>query len=875
MEGVIDISSTDSEDDRWENDDDLDEEINELSHNYLYNDSVSDVHDIGHYALVDDPCPSTEYRHKSSPLNRVSDFTEKTCNGSILASFGQTRHSGSNCKQVFDDTVEDMGNGNTQLSTYEGTMPPLKRAAIPGNSSEQQAGDFGDCIRKEGIEPSKEDIQRRTLPPSFVPIVHPKGGMHLTVNGDNSTSWQSRGSFSKDSCMASQKTMSPGGDADAQHHDNIDNSDHEPWHATDNKQKRILSSSFQPSISKTVPKPSLENNDDIQVLGIFPKLGTFREPKLTMLSTSKFGIKDNIDRRDLHIQVHENAGAHRQLPPWMNEGSASRNVAFSSAMSSSSIYSDSTRDHSGIGEKSMEEDERLVFQAALQDLAQPKNEIDLPAGFLTVPLLRHQRIALSWMKRKESSSHCPGGILADDQGLGKTVSVIALIQMERPDQVQFSRGFSNFIRPDALNLDEVDHTLPEDKKTRPSEKHLEGKPQNGPSSNHSSHTESNFFNLVEIDDEQHALDRDAEEDLEANTKFEASGLDKHYHPVHKMKETGHSADCNSSKKVPAKSRVKCMMHKGRPTGGTLVVCPATILRQWARELDEKVPDDKKLSVLIYHGSSRSKDPTYLAKHDVVLTTYAIVTNEVPKQPLSVDEDVEERNTENYALSSDFSLQRKRKMISDVHKGGKVKKKGASDSGFDFQSGPLARVRWFRVVLDEAQTIKNFRTQVSRACCGLRAKRRWCLSGTPLQNSLDDLYSYFRFLKCDPYAAYSKFVSSIKTPIFRNATTGYKKLQVILRTIMLRRTKATLIDGEPIIRLPPKVIFLKKICFSPDEREFYSNLEADSRQKFKVMSMHPVIHMFRSQVHCRCNCMRKMINNSLVYSYCRDLDKRVS
>lgn len=45
---------------------------------------------------------------------------------------------------------------------------------------------------------------------------------------------------------------------------------------------------------------------------------------------------------------------------------------------------------------------------------------------------------------------------------------------------------------------------------------------------------------------------------------------------------------------------------------------------------------------------------------------------------------------------------------------------------------------------------------------------------------------------------------------------------------------TLIDGEPIIKLPPKLINLKKIYFSPEEREFYSNLEADSRQKFKVI-----------------------------------------
>lgn len=120
--------------------------------------------------------------------------------------------------------------------------------------------------------------------------------------------------------------------------------------------------------------------------------------------------------------------------------------------------------------------------------------------------------------------------------------------------------------------------------------------------------------------------------------------------------------------------------------------------------------------------------------------------------------------------------------------------------------PLAKVAWFRVVLDEAQSIKNHKTQVARACWGLRAKRRWCLSGTPIQNSIDDLYSY------DPYAVYTSFCLTIKIPISRNPSKGYRKLQTILKTIMLRRTKGPLLDGEPIISLPPKSVELKKVEF---------------------------------------------------------------
>ncbi|XP_022141407.1 helicase-like transcription factor CHR28 [Momordica charantia] len=406
-------------------------------------------------------------------------------------------------------------------------------------------------------------------------------------------------------------------------------------------------------------------------------------------------------------------------------------------------------------------DERLIYQAALEDLNQPKLEANLPDGLLSVPLLRHQKIALAWMLQKETRSlHCLGGILADDQGLGKTVSMISLIQMQRSLQSKAKLEDGSEKKAEALNLDD--------------------------------------------DDDNGTADSD------------------------KMQQTGVSDDVKPILEVKATRQIS----KRRPAAGTLVVCPASILRQWARELDEKVTEEAKLLVLIYHGGSRTRDPDELAKYDVVLTTYSIVTNEVPKQPLVDEDDAEEKNGERYGLSSDFSINRKRKKTS---MGSKKSRKGRKGTGISIEcdSGPLARVGWFRVILDEAQTIKNHRTQVARACCSLRAKRRWCLSGTPIQNAIDDLYSYFRFLRYDPYAVYKSFYNTIKVPISRNSVHGYKKLQAVLRAIMLRRTKGTLIDGEPIVKLPPKTIRLTKVDFSTEERDFYTQLEADSRKQFKA------------------------------------------
>ncbi|KAL2588149.1 hypothetical protein AAZV13_13G154200 [Glycine max] len=399
-------------------------------------------------------------------------------------------------------------------------------------------------------------------------------------------------------------------------------------------------------------------------------------------------------------------------------------------------------------------DERNILRVALQDLSQPKSEVSPPEGLLAVPLLRHQRIALSWMVQKETSSlYCSGGILADDQGLGKTVSTIALILKERPPLLN---GCTNARKSEleTLNLDVDDDVLPK---------------------------------------------------------------------TGRVKEESNMCEDNPSR-YPTKSMSLLKQDKGRPSAGTLIVCPTSVLRQWAEELRSKVNGQASLSVLVYHGSNRTKDPYEVARHDVVLTTYSIVSMEVPKQPPADKDDEEKEIFEDPATAS-----RKRKSPSNSSKSGKKKLDGTILEGV---ARPLAKVAWFRVVLDEAQSIKNHKTQVARACWGLRAKRRWCLSGTPIQNAIDDLYSYFRFLRYDPYSDYASFCTRIKSQITKNPENGYRKLQAVLKTIMLRRTKGTLLDGEPIISLPPKYIELKKVDFSMEERDFYSKLEADSRAQFQ-------------------------------------------
>jgi SNF2 family DNA or RNA helicase len=76
-------------------------------------------------------------------------------------------------------------------------------------------------------------------------------------------------------------------------------------------------------------------------------------------------------------------------------------------------------------------------------------------------------------------------------------------------------------------------------------------------------------------------------------------------------------------------------------------------------------------------------------------------------------------------------------------------------------------RWYRVVLDEAQCIKNRNTKSAQAASLLDAETRFCLTGTPMMNGVHELYSLIHFLKIKPYNEYSRF-SSVSSSL-----TGYK------------------------------------------------------------------------------------------------------
>ena len=222
-------------------------------------------------------------------------------------------------------------------------------------------------------------------------------------------------------------------------------------------------------------------------------------------------------------------------------------------------------------------------------------------------------------------------------------------------------------------------------------------------------------------------------------------------------------------------------------GGTLIICPMSLMGQWVDEFRSyTVPG--KVRVFMYYGPDRAKsslgDGACLSSHDVVITSYGIVASE-------------------WSKGSNGSL---------------------ANSG-------LFRLAWTRVVLDEAHIIRNQSTEAAQACCALRATCRWAITGTPIQNRVDDLYSLVKFLRHEPWDKWRWWRTAITLPLAADDKKGYIALQEVLRTIMLRRTKQTIdaSTGRSIVDLPPRVVEVVQVELDSTERIFYDSFAKRSRE----------------------------------------------
>jgi SNF2 family DNA or RNA helicase len=214
---------------------------------------------------------------------------------------------------------------------------------------------------------------------------------------------------------------------------------------------------------------------------------------------------------------------------------------------------------------------------------------------------------------------------------------------------------------------------------------------------------------------------------------------------------------------------------------TLIVVPQPLLGTWEDQLTDHVKANG-LNFCRHHGKTRLSKLSDLDSKDVVLTTY-------------------------HTLSADWQASRS--------KGNHI----------------VFSVRWRRIILDEAHIVRNLKARMARAICDLDAVSRWAVTGTPIQNSLNDLAALLKFIRAFPYDEPKHFDRDISR-LWKSGEDeeAVKRLKRVARCLVLRRAKDT-------IDLPPRYDRLCAVEFSPAEKALYDTIRQQTIRKIDDALQH--------------------------------------
>ncbi|MFV3383024.1 MULTISPECIES: SNF2-related protein [Pseudomonas] len=200
----------------------------------------------------------------------------------------------------------------------------------------------------------------------------------------------------------------------------------------------------------------------------------------------------------------------------------------------------------------------------------------------------------------------------------------------------------------------------------------------------------------------------------------------------------------------------------------LVVMPTSLVPNWLDEAQRFAPE---LRVLALHGPGRSKHFASLNDYDVILTTYALLPRDLEH---------------------------------------------------------LRALHWSLLILDEAQNIKSSTSKAAQAVCDLKACQRLCLTGTPMENNLGELWSLFHFLMPGWLGDLKRFNQDYRTPIERHGDTErMAHLASRIRPFLLRRTKE-----QVATELPAKTEMIHWVDLSDAQRDTYEAVRVAMDKKVR-------------------------------------------
>ncbi|EPN61434.1 helicase/SNF2 family domain protein [Pseudomonas syringae pv. actinidiae ICMP 19079] len=207
---------------------------------------------------------------------------------------------------------------------------------------------------------------------------------------------------------------------------------------------------------------------------------------------------------------------------------------------------------------------------------------------------------------------------------------------------------------------------------------------------------------------------------------------------------------------------------GRLDRPALAVMPTSLIPNWLDEAEHFTPD---LKVLALYGANRHQDAGNLQNYDLILTTYALLPRDMEmleKQPLHV------------------------------------------------------------LILDEAQYIKNPNSKAAQAARNLTARQRLCLSGTPLENHLGELWSLFHFLMPGWLGNSKEFNSNYRTAIEKHGNQDrLHHLNARIKPFLLRRTKE-----QVATELPPKTEIIHWVDLNDAQRDVYETVRLAMDKKVR-------------------------------------------
>jgi SNF2 family DNA or RNA helicase len=206
------------------------------------------------------------------------------------------------------------------------------------------------------------------------------------------------------------------------------------------------------------------------------------------------------------------------------------------------------------------------------------------------------------------------------------------------------------------------------------------------------------------------------------------------------------------------------------TKTSIVVCPSSLSLNWQNEAMKFAKD---LKTLVIHGTAkeREKQIENLEKYDLIITSYDLLKRDI-----------------------------------DIYK--------KKDYTFKF------------IIADEAQYLKNSNTQNAKSIKEIKAETRYALTGTPIENSLSELWSIFDFIMPGYLFTYKKFKNAFEVPIAKeNSIQATQKLKMLIEPFVLRRTKK-----EVLTELPEKTVTVLNSEMKEEQEQIYIKYLAQIKQE---------------------------------------------